>query len=144
MHASNFCKLFLLASFFNTTVHSKPASSDLCEPDATSEAIGDRSTCTFATAVDVDWDRIPRELTAVSCRCPDRRCSVRDGGDFRCQQVTQATSVAYRVRGSSSTLRNETIHVVSACVCATSWSVASPGGVGRPPALVSGAEDSQH
>lgn len=143
MYASNVCKLFLLVSFVNTVVHSKPSSSDPCDPDATSEAIGDRSTCTFATAVDLDWGRIPRVLTAVSCRCLDRRCGSQDGGDFRCQQVTQATSVAYRVRGSS-TLRNETVHVVTACVCATSRSVGSPGGVGRPPALARGPRKSHH
>ncbi|KAH7975495.1 hypothetical protein HPB52_002126 [Rhipicephalus sanguineus] len=100
-----------------------------CEPNETSEDIGDRSTCTFTTTFDRDATRVPPELPVVRCRCPDGRCG--GDGDFRCHEVTHNVTVAYRVPGSS-TLRNKVIRLTTACVCAIGKSQEASDGLVRP------------
>ncbi|XP_065305698.2 interleukin cytokine-related protein 17.1-like [Dermacentor albipictus] len=125
-HGLPICLAFLSAIFL---VETKAGTQGSCDPNGVSEAIGDRSTCTFSTTLDRDPNRVPPELPVVKCRCLDNTCSV--AGDFRCHEVTHNMTVAYRVPGSS-TLRNKVIQVTTACVCAVAKTRQAPGGAVRP------------
>lgn len=98
-----------------------------CLPDPESANIGDRASCTFTRSVDVDASRIPARIPFVSCKCPGLLCKV--GGDYRCQEVKETFHVAhFNLRRGS--IINETLEVVTSCVCAVGRSTrASSSGV---------------
>lgn len=98
-----------------------------CRPHPESPNIGDRSLCTFERNVDRNVGRIPPEIPTVTCRCRDDLCTRL--GDFRCHEVKEVLQVAHRV---GNTLRNETLRVTTACICASNRSVQAPGSLGRP------------
>ncbi|CAN7974670.1 unnamed protein product [Ixodes persulcatus] len=102
---------------------------DSCAPALESTEIGDRATCTFQRMVDKDATRMPPEIPTVKCNCCDTVCS--ETGDFRCQEVKEKMVVSYLVKGSSA-VRNQTVEVTTACVCAANRSVQAPGGGERP------------
>lgn len=103
-------------------------SAENCDPDAKSDNIGDRATCTFTRHVDVDSTRIPPEIAVVKCNCRDSLCSKL--GDFRCQEVTETYKVAY-VNETSSVVRRQRMEVTVACVCATNRSAGALRGLKR-------------
>ncbi|XP_042143015.1 uncharacterized protein LOC121833644 [Ixodes scapularis] len=102
-------------------------STENCDPDAKSQDIGDRATCTFTTHVDVDSTRIPPEIASVKCNCRDSLCSKL--GDFRCQEVTETIKVAF-VNETSSVVRQRS-KVTVACVCAINRSAGALRGLKR-------------
>lgn len=98
-----------------------------CIPDPESASIGDRATCTFTRSVDVDGNRLPTRIPFVSCKCPGLLCKV--GGDYRCHEVKETFHVMHFNRRIGS-IRNETLEVVTSCVCAAARSTrASSSGV---------------
>ncbi|KAG0437029.1 hypothetical protein HPB47_017640 [Ixodes persulcatus] len=103
-------------------------STENCDPDAKSQNIGDRATCTFTRHVDVDSTRIPPEIATVKCNCRDSLCSKL--GDFRCQEVTETITVAF-VNESSSVVRRQSKEVTVACVCAINRSAGALRGLKR-------------
>ncbi|XP_002399762.2 uncharacterized protein LOC8023263 [Ixodes scapularis] len=103
-------------------------STENCEPDAKSQDIGDRATCTFTRHVDVDSTRIPPEIASVKCNCRDSLCSKL--GDFRCQEVTETIKVAF-VNETSSVVRRQSKEVTVACVCAINRSAGALLGLKR-------------
>lgn len=105
------------------------SAADSCAPALESTEIGDRATCTFQRMVDKDATRMPPEIPTVKCNCYDTVCS--ETGDFRCQEVKEKMVVSYLVKGSS-VVRNQTVQVTTACVCAANRSVQAPGGGDRP------------
>lgn len=86
-----------------------------CTPRPEALSVGERATCTFTTAVDVDPARIPSQLPVVKCNCPDSLCS--SVGDYRCTEVRNTIHVAYRDGSGGSKLRNGTIELATSCVC---------------------------
>ncbi|KAH9363748.1 hypothetical protein HPB48_006768 [Haemaphysalis longicornis] len=56
-----------------------------CSPRPEASSVGERATCPFTMAVDVDPTRIPSELPVVKCNCPDNLCS--SMGDYRCTET---------------------------------------------------------
>lgn len=99
-----------------------------CSPRPEASSVGERATCPFAMAVDVDPTRIPSELPVVKCNCPDSLCST--VGDYRCTEVRNTIQVAYRDGSDGSKLRNGTVNLATACVCVVGRSAsANTGGV---------------
>lgn len=80
--------------------------------------IGDRALCTFVSVTDFDVERIPAKIPSVVCKCPGGLCAF--WGDYRCQEVKEEITVSYANGNSVSDLRNKTLLVTVACVCATS------------------------
>lgn len=98
-----------------------------CVPDAESSSIGDRASCTFTRSVDVDENRIPARIPFVSCKCPGLFC--KEDVRFRCHEVKETFHVMLFNRREGSA-RNETLEVVTSCVCAAGRSTrASSSGV---------------
>lgn len=102
----------------------------VCAPDPESASIGDRASCTFTRSVDVDENRIPARIPFVSCKCPGRFCQ--DGGDFWCHEVRETFHVML-FNHREGPARNETLEVVTSCVCVMSRSAraSSSGAVTR-------------
>lgn len=99
-----------------------------CSPRAEATSVGERATCPFTMAADVDPTRIPSELPVVKCNCLDNLCS--SMGDYRCTEVRNTIHVAYREGSDGSKLRNGTVELATSCVCAVGRSAsANTGGV---------------
>ncbi|KAK8765966.1 hypothetical protein V5799_007254 [Amblyomma americanum] len=94
------------------------ANTGKCAPQPDSYGIGNRASCTFTRVLDIDSHRIPPEIPSAKCKCPGNLCS--PVGDFRCQEVREKLKVSYAHYDGSGgmTLRNKTIDVTTACVCA--------------------------
>lgn len=113
-----------------TTTPKTYFSRDSCTPRPEASSIGERSTCTFTIAVDIDPTRIPSELPVIKCNCPDSLCS--STGDYRCKEVTNTIPVAYIQGSAGSKMTNGTIELTTCCVCAASRSAsANDGGIPR-------------
>lgn len=124
---------FLLALEWNavsadkTTTPKTFFSRSNCSPRPEGSSIGERATCPFTVAVDVDPTRIPSELPVVKCNCLDYLCS--PIGDYRCMEVRNTIHVAFRDGDGASKLRNGTLELATSCVCAVGRSVkANTGG----------------
>ncbi|KAL1433742.1 hypothetical protein MTO96_012274 [Rhipicephalus appendiculatus] len=103
------------------------ANDDKCSPQPRGANIGERSTCTFTTTVDVDATRVPAELPVVKCNCQGNLCL--SDGDYRCQEVRSVFPVVYRGGVNGSELTNGTVELTTSCVCAVSLTaVAGAGG----------------
>lgn len=123
-----FCGLFIdsgSAASWRRLISGRP--SQECIPDPGSASIGDRASCTFTRSVDVDESRLPTRIPFVNCKCPGLLC--RDGGDYRCHEIKETFHVMhFNLRSGS--IRNETLEVVTSCVCAVARSTrASSSGV---------------
>ncbi|KAL1476130.1 hypothetical protein MTO96_036745 [Rhipicephalus appendiculatus] len=107
--------------------------SNECAPRHNSADIGNRATCTFTRVVNIDSLRMPPEIPSVRCKCPSKLCSLT--GDFRCLELREKITVSYPrwIDRSRWSVKNTTVDVTTACICATSRSALAPdGGNVRP------------
>ncbi|KAL1425033.1 hypothetical protein MTO96_019541 [Rhipicephalus appendiculatus] len=105
---------------------------DECAPGHNSVDIGNRATCTFTRIVNIDPLRMPPEIPSVRCKCPGNRC--RPEGHFRCLEVREKIMVFYPnwKDGSRWSVRNTTVDVTTACVCAMTRSAEAHDDTDRP------------
>ncbi|XP_037271636.2 uncharacterized protein LOC119163682 [Rhipicephalus microplus] len=116
---------FIVQVGFAADTNANEASGDKYAPNRNSVAIGKRATCPFTRVLNIVSGRVPPEIPTVKCKCPGNRCS--SVGDFRCLEVREKLTVFYPnwKDGSRWSVRNKTIVVTTACVCAMSRAVKS-------------------
>lgn len=93
-----------------------PKDDDICTPTPHADRLGCRSTCTFHRTKDYNENRSPALIYHYSCFCPNKLC--KEGGDYRCVQVTEDMPVYF----NNDPKRQTIMPVNTSCVCATSRS----------------------